>query len=1710
MKRHILLLLNLLVITAMLATTLLASAALDAPVSSPGTMTNTPIEKGMAFSVERLEIRFQRLVFDPLSQTPDLPEGLSLNAYPGDGTGYYLVQFKGPILPDWKKTLQEQGAIVLDYVPQFAFIVRMNSAISTRVKLLDAVRWVGLYQPAFRLSTDLDKVIAGEKPDQMTRVVVRSFTGEPPDVLLKQLEASGAKVQAMGSESGGGVLFKLELPATSLPDVARLSGVAWVEPWAQPILHNAIARSDLGMNKNGVETRLGLYGAGQIVVDGDTGVSTGNTATMHDDFKGHFYKGSWGSGICGSWADYDEHGTHTAGSVLGNGVRSGAITATHAYSGSNAGIAPEALLWAWAFCDNWSGLPDTNPYTDYFTVMYNDDPRARINTNSWGYDAPAGTYNAFSREVDRFIWDHQDMSVFFSAGNDGTDANSDGIVDSGSMGVPAGAKNVVTVGASENYRMTGGYNPGSGCSTWGGCWASDYPANPVKNDRLSDDPMGMAAFSSRGPTLDGRLKPDVVAPGSNIVSTRYQGTATGWGVYDAYYLYMGGTSMATPLTAGGGAVVREYYSVTRGITNPTAALVKATLINGARDMTPGQYRDTVPDGSKDDVIRRPDINQGWGRVDLYNSLVHDAPNQLWFHEHLTGLTTTQEYVQQFTVSDNQHPVRVTLAWSDYPGTEAANGGLVSDLDLTVTAPDGVTYNGNDLIGDGLLDGDVDHVNNVEGLDFTQIGNYTVRVRAYNTPQGPQPFALVVSGDMGGYIGTLAGTVSESGTGTSLPGASLYATASPTMTNNTTSGPGGAYSMALVAGTYTLTVTQYGYMPATISGLSIVSGTTTTQNVALTIAPTYVISGVVTDSVTGAPLWATVNVAGNPFNPPTTSVQTNPATGYYSLTVAGGQSYTLTVSALFHTAQVSGLGVPVSNRTENFALVATTTNGGIVGWVRNYYTSQPIENAVVTVQATGTPSDTSDAQGYFEILGLAAGVYTSTATAPLYSPATINNIQVPQSNLAIVTFSLPSSHINYAPPSLQKSVTLGTVVTDAAGLVITDTGLGSLTYELMEWQGGFTPTLRHTDSGGPDPYGYTWSTSAEAGGPAYAWIDATGGTALGLSDDSEANITSPFAFPFYGSTSTALRVGNNGGVLYNATTGEVEFGNIAITNTSTSNNFIAPFWDDIDDETGNVYWMVTGSAPNRKLVVEWYSRPHYQLGGGVGSATFEVVLFEDGDILYQYLDVNFGNASYDNGASATVGIRGANATNSLQYSYNTASLQDNYAICFDNPTSLSRCGTSADPLPWLTESPISGTLAGGVTTTQNIQLVWDASVPEVTQPGAYTGSLKIISNDPLAQNTFVPVTMTVLPPTVQGKLMGSVSSSGYCDVNPQPISATIRIDGGGGYSKTLQADATGTYSWWLDPAQNPYSVTASYAGNPTTTVPISITSGMTTTQNFDLRLLAPCVSVMPSELTNAQPSDVQMTRTLTVNNTGASGATWSITETIAWLSALPVSGTVSGDSSIAAVMTFNSTGLPTGVYTGSLSVNTSDSGQPSVLIPVTMTVGAPPACSFASSSPDDLGQTTVFTNTTTGSPDPIYRWNWGDGSALDTAVCPTHPYAHTGVYTVILTATNTWGEDVCTGTASIEGLEPGFTSNSPVVLGNPVVFTNTTLANPPVFGWVWDLGDSNSSAALIPPPHTYSNAGVYTVTMTAINTKGSSTYTSTVAVMFHIYLPIIRR
>ena len=169
--------------------------------------------------------------------------------------------------------------------------------------------------------------------------------------------------------------------------------------------------------------------------------------------------------------------------------------------------------------------------------------------------------------------------------------------------------------------------------------------------------------------------------------------------------------------------------------------------------------------------------------------------------------------------------------------------------------------------------------------------------------------------------------------------------------------------------------------------------------------------------------------------------------------------------------------------------------------------------------------------------------------------------------------------------------------------------------------------------------------------------STTGTALGLGDDGEATIATPFMFVVDGVPSSDFVIGNNGAILFNATTGNVGFTNNALAPMDPA--FIAPFWDDIDSDSGDVFWEVRGTAPDQRLIVQWDDRPHFN---NIGSSTFQAVFFEGtNEILYAYEDVLFENATFDNGASATVGIAAPN--DFVQYSFNEPIITNGLAIRF---------------------------------------------------------------------------------------------------------------------------------------------------------------------------------------------------------------------------------------------------------------------------------------------------------------------------------------------------------------------------------------------------------------------------------------------------------------
>jgi hypothetical protein len=248
---------------------------------------------------------------------------------------------------------------------------------------------------------------------------------------------------------------------------------------------------------------------------------------------------------------------------------------------------------------------------------------------------------------------------------------------------------------------------------------------------------GMMAFSGRGPTTDGRIAPHVVAPGTWVASLRSSlASQTSWGNHiNAYYTYMGGTSMSTPQVAGAVALVRQAY-LSRGHA-PSAALVKATIIQSARDV-PGQYP-----APHNDAGPIPNNDEGWGALNVAAAV---APGRRFVDENY-ALQTGQEMVYTYTATASVQAARFTLVWTDYPAAVNAAVALVNDLDLEVTAPDGRVYRGNVFsAGWSATGGNADRRNNVEAvyLPTSQAGTYRVRVRAHNTPQGPQNYALLVS------------------------------------------------------------------------------------------------------------------------------------------------------------------------------------------------------------------------------------------------------------------------------------------------------------------------------------------------------------------------------------------------------------------------------------------------------------------------------------------------------------------------------------------------------------------------------------------------------------------------------------------------------------------------------------------------------------------------------------------------------------------------------------------------------------------------------------------------------------------------------------------------------------------------------------------------------------------------------------------------------
>lgn len=731
----------------------------------------------------------------------------------GTQSGLRLIQLIGPVKRAWLQEVEASGVELIAYVPNNAYLIRGDSSSLGRLMMRNQaavargegfIQWEGPFQSAHKIHPALATAMSEQSGETTVAVQLalskRSRVArDNPEVKQVKRLSSSVLVDAYGILNFTNL--RIKLPAARIADLAALPNVVNIEPWNPPQLFDERASQIVAgeLNTDGTGPRgpgylawLAAHGFSSnfnFAIDvSDTGIDRGFTEPdkLHPDFLDSskqsrvLYARDYTSEL--EPGDVPGHGTLNLSIAGGANVASDSRDASG--FGFGIGVAPFALLGSSKIFQSNGRFDLVDPYTRLVSDAYRDG--ARVSSNSWG--DVSNTYSIDSQEYDQRVRDaapdqpgNQELTICFAAGNAGFDK---------SIGSPSTAKNVISVAAGEGSRKDG----------TDGCFVRDTDA---------DSAMDIAFFSSRGPLDDGRIKPDIAAPGSHIEGAASQNPEfDGSGVCgqaldkpyfptgQTLYTWSSGTSHSTPQVAGAAALVRQFL-VNHG-ESPTAALIKALLLNTTTYMTGMEAAGNLPHPA-----------QGWGLLNLGRAF--DNTPKILVNQTATFTDSGQSLTITGEVKDSTQPFRVTLAWSDAPGFSGA-APWVNDLDLEV-AINGQVYRGNNFAGqDSQPGGDPDTKNNVEGvwLPSGTVGTFLVRVRAANiagdgVPGNAVPrdqdFALVV------YNGEKKDAAVASITGVTLSGgADAFADPGETVSMRLTIGDLSPVAMNTPRGILTTTTT----------------------------------------------------------------------------------------------------------------------------------------------------------------------------------------------------------------------------------------------------------------------------------------------------------------------------------------------------------------------------------------------------------------------------------------------------------------------------------------------------------------------------------------------------------------------------------------------------------------------------------------------------------------------------------------------------------------------------------------------------------------------------------------------------------------------------------------------------------------------------------------------------------------------------------------
>lgn len=651
----------------------------------------------------------QRLSFgtvdlDPLEQPAAVRASAPSTA---SGQALRLIQFDRAIQQADLDRLAAVGLRSLQYYPHGAYLLWGDAAALSRAASLSGVRWVGDFAPAWKLAADL-----GDRAGLIDQVLVHFYNDGDPTATLAALQHAGAELLRDATAQPDGRFHEaiVRIDANRLAALTELPHVLWLGYQSPTALRDDEMSAQIvaaNFNDEGAPVpgylafldQLGLSGAGVVWSIIDDGIDLGHPEFQGRIAGGYDYPGCLPGSGPGEDGPAGGHGSHVAGIVAGAGVGGFGDLAGFKYG---IGMAPGVQLYSQnPLCGpaaNWPPAGGWQVLSQHALAGGATGGNASWTTSEGarhGYQASERLFDFAVRDGDFETANTAEAFHFiFSAGNSGPSPSS--------LTSPKEAKNIISVGASRNFRT----GPGS----------------------------GLPDFSSRGPAVDGRLLPTLVAPGESITSSRRRAG----GLYcnqpipltDGLYAYCLGTSMAAPHVSGLAILLIEWWRDVNAGANPSPAMLKVLLIEGARPLDERQDSSIAPDNDK-----------GWGLAGLPSPLADEPLG--WFGIDQSAVFDAAGEIHRYAFQplDPSQPVRLILSWTDAPGAIGASPALVNDLDLQLQLGQH-SYVGNQILASGSVPGGApDRLNNVEAIFLGATAEpFVVRVLAHALPGDGVPLS----------------------------------------------------------------------------------------------------------------------------------------------------------------------------------------------------------------------------------------------------------------------------------------------------------------------------------------------------------------------------------------------------------------------------------------------------------------------------------------------------------------------------------------------------------------------------------------------------------------------------------------------------------------------------------------------------------------------------------------------------------------------------------------------------------------------------------------------------------------------------------------------------------------------------------------------------------------------------------------------------------